>query len=153
MTNTTDTQKLRQEDIPIIGGQHYIFKMQVFDNDPAGRFRFWGYWEGEGVSGGPQPTFYTEDSPDWQIYECEYDAPAEATGLSLEIRFYDEKDHWDGSAIFHIDAVEVLGPSLNVPVITNVTHEVFPANTPITIQATITDNEGIDTAKVHYQLN
>jgi hypothetical protein len=153
LTNTTDTQKLRQEDIPIIGGQHYIFKMQVFDNDPAGRLRFWGYWEGEGVSGGPQPTFYTEDSPDWQIYECEYDAPAEATGLSLEIRFYDVSAGWDGDAVFHIDAVEVLAPSSDAPVITNITSGLFAANTPITIQATITDDEGIDTAKVHYKLN
>jgi hypothetical protein len=149
----TSTQKLRQEDIPIIGGQHYIFKMQVFDNDPAGRLRFWGYWEGEGVSGGPQPTFYTEDSPDWQLYECEYDAPAGATGLSLEIRFYDVSAGWDGDAVFHIDAVEVLAPSSDAPVITNITSGLFAANTPITIQATITDDEGIDTAKVHYKLN
>ena len=152
LTGTT-TQKLRQEDIPIIGGQHYILRMQVFDNDPAGRLRFWGYWEGEGVSGGPQPTFYTEDSPDWQLYECEYDAPAGATGLSLEIRFYDVSDNWDGDAVFHIDAVEVLSPSSDVPVITNITSGIFDANTHITIQATITDDQGIDTAKVHYKLN
>ncbi|MCD4692886.1 MAG: T9SS type A sorting domain-containing protein, partial [Calditrichales bacterium] len=53
----------------------------------------------------------------------------------------------------YIDNAEFLGVSSTSPTISDVTHEVFPANTPITIQATITDNEGIDTAKVHYQLN
>ncbi len=53
----------------------------------------------------------------------------------------------------YIDNAEFLGASSSSPTISNVTHEVFPANTPITIQATITDDQGIDTAKVHYKLN
>lgn len=153
LLQNTDTQKLRQEDIPIIGGQHYIFRMQVLDNDPAGRVRFWGYWEGDGTSGGPQPSFYTEDSPDWQLYEFEADAHPNATGLSLEIRFYDVSANWDGDALFYIDAIQVLAPSTNAPLISKVTKTIFEADMPITIQATIMDNEGIDTAKIHYKLN
>jgi len=139
-----------QINIPINGGDHYILQMRVYDNDPSGRVRFWGYWEG--ASGGPNPSFYTSDTAGWQLYEYEIDAPSTATGLELQIRFYDDPA-WDGNAIFYIDEVKVLAPASNLPQFSNITVGLFYANTPGTIEATITDDQGISSAYLHYRIN
>ncbi len=150
---STATEKLRQGSIPIIGGQHYVIQMKVYDNDPAGRLRFWGYWEGTDVSGGPQPTYYTTDQDGWQDFIVEADAPIGTDSLSLEIRFYDESTGWDGDAVFYIDEVKVLQPSVSAPVISNITSQVFAAGAAIEVSADITDDQGIASAYLHYRLN
>jgi len=147
LLQSTTTQKFRQDDIPIIGGAHYTLQMRVYDNDTAGRVRFWGYWDG--ATGGPQPSFYTSDIAGWQLYEYEIDAPASATSLDLEVRFYDESASWDGDALFYLDEIAVLAPSTNAPLISNVTTGHFDAGVGIDIDADITDDQGIDEAWLH----
>jgi hypothetical protein len=147
---STDTQNMNQNDIPIIGGTHYVLQMRVYDNDPFGRVRFWGYWDG--ATGGPQPSFYTSDTAGWQLYEFEIDAPATATGLDLQIRFYDEPT-FTNSATFYIDEVAVLAPSTNAPLISNLTSGHFDAGMAIDIDADIIDDQGINEAWLHFRQN
>lgn len=148
-----ETQILSQDSIPVIGGNTYRLVMYVKDNDPAGRLRFWGYWRGHDVSGGPQSASYSSDEEDWQIYEMDVDVPLGAIWMDLGIRFYDVSSSWDGDAEFHIDAISLESISAIKPAIFNVTDSVFCAESIINVEATIRDDSEIGEAWLYYRLN
>ncbi len=148
-----DTQILDQDSIPVIGGNRYRISMRIRDNDAAGKLRFWGYWDGHDVSGGPQYNTYSDDSEDWQLYEFEVEAPPGAISMKLEIRFYDVSSKWDGDAEFIVDDVSVIPVAGLRPAIFNVTDSVFIADQPIQVSAHIRDDQEVSSAILFYSKN
>jgi uncharacterized protein YdeI (BOF family) len=148
-----DTQILLQDSIPVVGGNKYRLAMYVKENDDAGRLRFWGYWLGHDVDGGPQAPSYSSDNEEWQLYEMEIEVPNGARFMNLEIRFYDVSSKWDGDAEFRIDnlLLEPLAPLK--PDIFNVTDSVFYEGSTIEVQAHICDDQTIDEAWLFYSVN
>ncbi|MFZ0390291.1 MAG: T9SS type A sorting domain-containing protein [Calditrichia bacterium] len=147
------TQKIGQTITNITPGAEYTFNMYVLDNDPAARFRIWGYWN---QSGGGSVTLdpgnlYTTDDPQWQFYTFQMTAPNDAVSLDFELRFYDVSSAWTGSGTIYVDDVEVLGPSANAPTISNLTVQPFAANQPIPISADVTVPSGtVDLVRLYY---
>jgi len=151
--SSKETQVLRQDSIEVYGGNSYRISMHIKDQDAAGRIRFWGYWEGHDVDGGPRPTQYSGDDADWQLYEYDIDVPAGTYFLNLEIRFYDVSSNWDGDAEFWLDNVTITALNPIKPDIFAITDSVFDANKPIIIEAQIRDDQEIQSVNLYYCQN
>ncbi len=149
---STSTQKIGQTVTNVTGNTNYTFEIWVLDNDPAGRFRIWGYWnlsDGSTVTLDPG-NLYTTDDPDWQLYTYQETAPEGAVSLDFELRFYDVSP-FPGQATIYVDDVQMLGPAVNAPVIENLTAAPFPANLPVDISCDVTVNTGtVDSVKFYY---
>ncbi|MBN2365004.1 MAG: T9SS type A sorting domain-containing protein [Calditrichaeota bacterium] len=149
---STTTQKIGQTISNITGNTQYTFNIWVFDNDPASRFRIWGYWN---IAGGGSVTLdpgnvYTTDDPNWQLYTYETTSPADAISLDFEMRLYDVAP-FPGLGTIYVDDVEILGPSVNAPVISNVLQEPFQAGSPINITCDVSVSSGsIDSVYLYY---
>jgi hypothetical protein len=148
---STSTQRIGQT-VSVSGDVLYTFNIWVLDNDPAARFRIWGYWN---LSGGGSVTLdpgnlYTTDDPSWQLYTYQTTSPTDAISLDFEMRFYDVAP-FPGLGTIYIDDVEILGPSSGAPLITNVSYEPFPANQTIDITCDVTVSTGaVDSVALYY---
>ena len=148
---STSTQRIGQT-VSVSGDVLYTFNIWVLDNDPAARFRIWGYWN---LSGGGSVTLdpgnlYTTDDPNWQLYTYQTTSPTDAISLDFEMRFYDVAP-FPGLGTIYIDDVEILGPSSGAPLITNVSYEPFPANQTIDITCDVTVSTGaVDSVALYY---
>ncbi len=153
---STSTQKIAQTIPNITGNTVYTFNIWVLDNDPGARFRIWGYWN---LSGGGSVTLdpgnlYTNDDPNWQLYTYQETSPPDAISLDFQLRFYDVSAGWTGQGTIYLDDVEILGPSVNAPIIENLTYQPFPANQPIDITCTVTVSSGtVDSVKLYYYVD
>ena len=148
---STSTQRIGQT-VSVTGDVLYTFNIWVLDNDPAARFRIWGYWN---LSGGGSVTLdpgnlYTTDDPNWQLYTYQTTSPTDAISLDFEMRFYDVAP-FPGLGTIYIDDVEILGPSSGAPLIANVSYEPFPANQQIDITCDVTVSTGaVDSVALYY---
>ncbi len=152
---STETQRIGQTITNIIGNTSYTFNIWVLDNDPAARFRIWGYWNlssGSSIQLDPG-NIYTNDNPDWQLYTYQTNSPPDAISLDFEMRFYDVSP-WPGQGTIYIDDVEILGPAINAPIINNILYQPFPPNQPFDITCDVTIASGtIDSVNLYYYTN
>lgn len=133
---STDTQRFSQ-DVLVLPEGVYTIRIQCYDNDPAGRARFYCYWRAaDGTPiGVALETAYTVDSTEWQVLELvDVAAPAEAHHLEFAVRLYDVSP-FPGTATVYVDAAEVTGPP---PIPTTPTITPTPTSTlPPTLTPTI----------------
>ena len=149
---STTTQRIGQTINNIVGETPYTFNIWVLDNDPAARFRIWGYWN---LSGGGSITLdpgdlYTSDNPNWQLYTYQTNSPTDAISLDFEMRFYDVSP-WPGQGTIYVDDVGLIGPSVNAPIISNLSIYAYPANQPFNITCDVTISSGVvDSVYLNY---
>ncbi len=99
------SQKFRQDIDGIIGGQTYHIVYYYKDNDPAARTRIWSYWMQDGNyldadEDVLRPSEYSEDNPDWQVFDATLVAPANANQFRFEVRVYKQDNNMGGHVYY-----------------------------------------------------
>ncbi len=99
------TQKFRQDIDGIVGGQTYHIVYYYKDNDPAARTRIWSYWMQDGTyldadADVLRPSEYSEDNPDWQVFDEVLIAPANANQFRFEVRVYNQDNNIGGHVYY-----------------------------------------------------
>jgi len=77
----------------------FSYKLDVYDNDIAGRVRMAIIWDTENQ----YSSIYSEDMDSWQTLELTDTVPEGATTAFIRLRFYDINSNWDGDASMIID--------------------------------------------------
>lgn len=117
------TQDFQQVVEGIIPGTNYTISYNFLDNDPAARTRIWSYWlSGDNTLTNDEeilrPSTYSEDSPDWQLWEAELTAPPTADAFRFEVRVYKQDGIPGGSVYyddFEVSTGTILGEPTNYP--------------------------------------
>jgi len=113
-TSADATKDLQQDVEGIIEGVNYHISYRYYDNDPEARTRIWSYW----LSGGStlaaneaelRPNVYSEDNPDWQVFDVTLTAPATADAFRFEVRVYKQDNVFGGSVYYDDFIVEQAG--------------------------------------------
>jgi hypothetical protein len=130
----------------------YVVTIRVFDNDPAGQVRQAVYWFPDGSEWSSQ---YSSDTTTWQEIVLEVLSPPDAESALIVIRAYDIAAHWDGDAVFFLDAVQFQADDHQPPVILRTWH--VPVNpepdTGITVYAWVTDDGSITADTLFFGIN
>ncbi len=101
-SSTKDFQQVVEGVVP---GTTYSISYNYLDNDPSAKTRIWSYW----LSGGStlddnadilRPTVYSDDNPDWQLWETELTAPSGADAFRFEVRVYNQDGNTGGSVYY-----------------------------------------------------
>jgi len=130
----------------------YVFTIKVFDNDPAGQVRQAVYWFPDGSD---WSSLYSNDTTTWQEIVLEVLSPPDADSALVVIRAYDIAAHWDGDAVFYLDAAQFQAADYQPPVILRTWH--VPVNpepgTGITVYAWVTDDGTIVADTLFFGIN
>lgn len=101
-SSTKDFQQVVEGVVP---GTTYSISYNYLDNDPSAKTRIWSYW----LSGGStlddhadilRPNVYSDDNPDWQLWETELTAPSGADAFRFEVRVYNQDGNTGGSVYY-----------------------------------------------------
>ncbi|OGC96567.1 MAG: hypothetical protein A2W25_00885 [candidate division Zixibacteria bacterium RBG_16_53_22] len=154
--DSSGTLRVDYQPVPVIGSATYACSLYVYDNNNSTvRMRPWFFFSPTG-SGGPGT--YSVDSAGYKLYTYSMAAPASATSLTLQLRFY-------GGTVGQTDSIWVddvvlwgpqpegnappaVGPTVRIPA-----GPVYPTDNVI-VKSTIVDIDGLvvdDT--LFYQLN
>lgn len=104
---SSDNQDLRAGyRFPATAGTAYTCQVFVLDNDAAGKTRvFVTWWDADGtyLSNSFADDNWSVDNADWNAYSITATAPADTSGVTCAVRFYDESSAWDGDATIYVD--------------------------------------------------
>ena len=129
---STSTQYITQV-VAVNEGDTYDFNMWVYDNDPGGRVRLWGYWQDASFSNiSTVETGYSVDMAGWQylpVSSGDLVAPAGAVYFAYQIRLYDVSP-FPGSATIYVDMPEICGNAGVPPTATPTGPSPTPSETP-----------------------
>jgi hypothetical protein len=122
----TANGELIQDDIPITGGQEYIFSMWALDTDSTMFTKFLLKWfdaDGNDCAGSAYNSPASRDSLEWQeITSGVLAAPDCATNIQFKIRTVDVDSSWTGTGYVHVDKASVIIPgATGIPGCTDVT--------------------------------
>ncbi|HOY38904.1 MAG TPA: T9SS type A sorting domain-containing protein [Bacteroidales bacterium] len=95
----TANEDIRSESFSVTGGASFVYTLDVYDNDAAGRVRMAIIWS----SANDYSTIYSADLATFQTLTYSGTVPAEATSAYVLLRFYDISGNWDGDAELIID--------------------------------------------------
>jgi hypothetical protein len=150
MEGPASSNRYAQQEVDVTPGVTYTFRSYVFDNDPNVSVRVWHrFRDSGGTILSTISSDYTNDDPNWQFIEVQGEAPPTSVLVQFEVRAYNGGGIGGGFA--YLDDCELIAPTVNAPVITNVSYEPFPANQPIDITGDVTVPTGtIDSVALYY---
>ncbi|MBC8375933.1 MAG: T9SS type A sorting domain-containing protein [FCB group bacterium] len=121
----TANGELIQDDVPITGGQEYVFSMWALDTDSTMFTKFLIKWfDATGSAcGSTHNSDPSRDSLEWQeITTGVLVAPDCATNIQFKIRTVDVDSSWTGTGFVHVDKASVIIPgATGIPGCTDVT--------------------------------
>ena len=143
--SAASSQKFRQDIDGIVGGQTYHIVYYYKDNDPAARTRIWSYWMQDdnyldADADVLRPSEYSEDNPDWQVFDAVLVAPANANQFRFEVRVY-KQDNNTGGHVYY-DDFSFIADSTVYPEPTNYPTEFSATANGINITLTWVDATG-----------